>query len=513
MKIAVLDDSKTFLRYMQKMFKKINMQEIYLFENEKEFYSFVKNQKNIDAVFIDYHLKNITGIEVLENTKNYLQESYKIMITSDSSPDIKEKALKTGFDAFLSKDLSLADLKALVNLIKTLRRFIKKEIEKKEAFKSQLKYKEFQEKIIHQKQNKILKNELEMFFDEHHLFETYFKPKDMLTGDTIYTKKISDKNYFIAVIDAMGKGLGASLTSFNALAFLKHSIKKAIEYNDYNFKKLVFDFVNYIKTILLDNEILCATLVWIKDDTLHYANFGNPPIITSSRIINSNNYPIRINTEDIVINTTNIDDKILISSDGIFESPYKNTIYFKRLKEIFPKTTFLKEIIEDFNKNSSQTDDICIVHITKEEKNFETLFEESLNLNRKEIDRFLQKIYIQNIPNVDKIHFILHEILTNTYEHAILMIKNKDNLKDKEKFFQNSVTNNKFFAKIKLSKNDNWLKVEYEDNTEGFDVQKIKDAYYKKYHGRGIKIIKHLSYGLFFNEKGTAIKIFLKAES
>ena len=511
MKIVILDDSKSFLYFMNVMLKKLKLKEIYLFENEKDFYNFVKNSNDIDAVFIDYHLKNTTGFEILKNAGKYLQDSYKIIITSDSSPEIKEKALKIGFDTFLSKDLSLADLKALINTVKTLRKFIKKEIEEKELYKKQLKYKEYQEKIIYQKQNKIMKNELEMFFDDNYLFETYFKPKDLLTGDTIYTKKISNKNYFIGVIDAMGKGLGASLTSFNTLAFLKHSINKAIEYNDFNFKKLIFDFVNYVKTILLENEILCVTLVWMENKKLHYANFGNPPIITSSKIIKPNNYPIRVNTDDISINTADIEDKILISSDGIFESLYKNTIYFKRLKEIFPNITFLKEIIKDFNKNSNQTDDISIVYITKEEKNFETLFEDTLNLKKKEIDLFLKKLYIQNIPKIEQLHLILHEILTNTYEHSILKIKNKENLKDKKIFSQNSVTNNRFFAKIKLSKNKNWLKIEYQDNTEGFDVQKIKDAFYKNYHGRGIKIIKHLSYGLFFNKKGTAIKIFLKA--
>ncbi|GAB6074501.1 response regulator [Nautilia lithotrophica] len=512
MKIAVLDDSKTFLTHIQNMFKKLKLRYIYVFENEKEFYDFVNHNSDIDAVFIDYHLKNTTGFNVLENIKKNLQYTYKIMITSDSSPQLKETALNIGFDTFLSKDITLADLQALINMIKTLRKYIKKEIEKKEAFKKLLSYKEYQEKIIHQKQNKIMKNELEMFFDENYLFETYFKPKDLLTGDTIYTKKISKNNYFIGVIDAMGKGLGASLTSFNALAFLKHSINKAIEYNDFNFQKLIYDFVTYVKTILLENEILCVTLVWMENNKLHYANFGNPPIITSTQIIKSNNYPIRTKTDNIQINTTNIEDKILISSDGIFESPYKNTIYFKRLKEIFPKITFLKEIIEDFNDNSHQMDDICIVYITKEEDNFDILFEETLNLEKEEIDLFLKKLYIQNIPRIEQIHLILHEILTNTYEHSILMIENKENLKDKKKFSQNCVANKKFFAKIKLSKNENWLKIEYQDNTSGFDVQKIKDAYYKKYHGRGIKIIKHLSYGLFFNEKGTAIKIFLKVK-
>ncbi|ACM93101.1 putative response regulator receiver domain protein [Nautilia profundicola AmH] len=511
MKIAILDDSKTFLSYIGKMLKKLDLDEIYTFTKSKDFYDFISENTNIDAVFIDYHLEETDGFDVLENIKQTLPNTYKIMITSDSSLELKEKALNLGFDTFLEKNIAFADLQALINMIKTLRKYIKKEIEKKEAFKKILSYKEYQEKIIHQKQNKIMKNELEMFFDENFLFETYFKPKDLLTGDTVYTKKISKNEYFIGLIDAMGKGLGASLTSFNALSFLKHSINKAVEYNDFNFEKLNKDFINYVKTILLENEILSATLVYIQNGKMHYANFGNPPILTSSAILGANNYPIRYSTEDIQIDTVKMENKILISSDGIFESPYDETIYFKRLKEIFPKITFLKEIMEDFYAKSKQIDDTCLVFITKENKNFQTIFEDKLLLQKEQIDNFLQKLYIQNIPNIEQIHLILHEILTNTYEHAVLEVGNKENINETNDFSKKFDEKRKIFAKIKLSKNEKWLKIEYQDDSEGFDVQKIKDAYYKKYHGRGIKIIKHLSYGLFFNEKGTSIKIFLKA--
>ena len=513
MKIAVLDDSKTFLKYFKNLLSNLGNNQIYTFAHEHKFYEFIKNNNDIDAVFIDYHLQNTDGFEILKNTKKYLQDSYKIIITSDSSPQIKEKALKIGFDTFLPKNFSSADIQALINLVKTLRKFIKKEIEEKESFKQLLKYKEYQEKIIHQKQNKIMKNELEMYFDEKHLFETYFKPKDLLTGDTIYTKKITKDSYFIGVIDAMGKGLGASLTSFNALAFLKHSIKKAIEYNDFNYRKLVYDFYNYVQTILLENEILCATLVLIEEDTMYYANFGNPPILTSDKILYTNNFPIRISSEQINIDKTNLDEKVFIASDGIFESKYKKSIYYKRLKEIFPSISFLKEIIEDFEKNSLQSDDICCILISKNNLHFQTIFEDEIYLNKENIDLFLKKLYIKNIPLVEQIHLILHEILTNTYEYGILNIKSKEKLTFNEKFKKKEIINHKFFAKIKIGINENWVNIEYTDNLKGFDVQKIKDAYYKKYHGKGIKIIKHLSYGLFFNENGTAIKIFLKVKS
>jgi DNA-binding NarL/FixJ family response regulator len=510
MKIVILDDSKTFLKYLKKLLNKIDYQEVYVFDNCEDFYKFLHSNHDIDVVFIDYHLKNKTGFDILKEINDLIPNTYKILITSDSNPELKEKALNLGFDTFVEKEISLLDFKALMRTIQKLRNYINEEIQKQEKFKKIIEYKEYQEKLIQQKQNKIMKNELEMFFDENYLFETYFSPKDLLTGDTIYTKKLSENSYFASVIDAMGKGLAASLTAFNSLSFLKHSIKKAIDYNDFNFKKLVNDFMNYVQTILLDNEILCATLIFIDKDKVYYANFGNPPLLHNDTIIKANNFPIRLQCCEVKIDSFIFDKKLLISSDGIFESPYQNTIYYKRLKNLFPQITFIKELTEDFEKNSKQTDDLCIINITKEEPFKEKVFEDSFALTQESIDKFLQKLYIQNIPKIDQINFILHEILTNTLEHGIIKVDNKEKQK-REKIFQKFDTNKLFFAKIIITKNDKYIKIDYSDTTEGFDVQTIKDAYYKKYHGRGIKIIKHFAEGLFFNKKGTAIKIFIKA--
>ncbi len=516
MKIAVLDDSEIFLKYFYKQLHSLNFREIHLFSKESEFIDYIKKDNDLDLVFIDFHLKYSTGFDVLEKSEKLLSNTYKIMVTSDSEPSLKEEALKKGFDIFIQKNISKVDLQALLNMIKKLRKYVNKEIRKKEKIKKILNYKDYQEKIIHQKQNKIMKNELEMFFDENFLFETYFKPKDLLTGDTIYTKALPNDNYFIAVIDAMGKGLGASITSFNVLAFLKHSINKAIEYKDFELENLVNNFLNYVKSILLENEILCATLILIneKENKLSYINFGNPPVLMTSKIIKTNNFPITIDTKEFQIDTTDLEDKILISSDGIFESPYNNTIYFKRLKEFFCKIAFLKELIIDFNKLSKQTDDISLVFIRKKFQKFDIILEEKISLDREGIDSFLQKIALLDIQQKNQIHLILYEILLNTYEYAILKVKDKEKKGNNIDYsLKNDNDNRIFFAKIRLSTNGKWIRIDYEDNTSGFDVQTIKDAYYQKYHGRGIKIIKHLSHGLFFNKKGTAVKIFLKVES
>ncbi len=508
MKIAVLDDNKIFLSYIKMQLNKIGFKDIHLFEDEDNFFKWIYENKDVDLIFIDYHLKKLNGFEILQKIKKDFPYTYKIMITSDEDNLLREKALILGYDYFINKQIDLINLQALLNTVKKLISFIKKELKEKEELKQMLQFKQKQEKIIKQKQNKIMQNELEMYFDKNFLFETYFAPKDLLTGDTIFTKKLNEHSYFISVIDAMGKGLEASLTSFNALAFLKHSLKKAIEYKDFNFNKLVKDFVEYTKTTLLNNEILCASLIYIEKETVLYACFGNPPLLTSSKIVKTNNHPIQTSTQKIQIDSFKIEDKLLIASDGLFEAFYQNTLYFKRLKELFPKILFLKELTEDLKKSKIH-DDVSIVYITKEKHDYQLIKEFEFKLDIKGIDTFLEQLLNTDIPRVEKIHFILHELLTNTYEHNILKIKNKEKLK-KEKLSINFKVNTSLKAKVKIFKNDKCIKIIYEDTTKGFEIQKIKDAYYNKYHGRGIKIIKHLADGLFFNENGTLIKIFIK---
>jgi two-component sensor histidine kinase len=55
---------------------------------------------------------------------------------------------------------------------------------------------------------------------------------------------------------------------------------------------------------------------------------------------------------------------------------------------------------------------------------------------------------MQNIPHIEQIHLILHEILTNTYEHAILKIENKEERKKEKKFYKNLTKIENFSLKL-----------------------------------------------------------------
>jgi hypothetical protein len=375
-----------------------------------------------------------------------------------------------------------------------------------------LDYRKKQEENALKKQLKLTENELKMFFENDLLFDVYFKPKDTLNGDMIYSKIINKKEYLCVMVDAMEKGLTAAISAMNSISFVRHSLKKALEYNDFNFEKLLTDFVNYVKSILIDSEALCAKFIYIKKDKVLYANFGQPPIFTEKGKIKANNLPIREETDFINIDLFELPEKMLSTSDGLIESMLKNKkgVYYPEFLKSFDNAVFLKDIIRDFNEKAVQTDDISVFMMRKDDFIMDKIFEKEFFISQENIDKTLKEIELGSLPQKEKIVFILHEIFMNVLEHFTLKIDTKRQketalIKNFPKF-----KNTKNKIKIRLYKNEFMLKLLYKDNTGGFERTKLSNSLYLKHHGKGFKIIRNLSDGVFINEKGNKIKIFLK---
>lgn len=376
-------------------------------------------------------------------------------------------------------------------------------------------YQKKQEENALKKQLKLTENELEMFFDNNFIFDVYYKPKDTLNGDMIYSKILDEKKYLCVIVDAMGKGLSAAMTAVNSTSFIRHSLKKAIEYNDFNFYKLLKDFVEYVKSILIDNETLCANFIFIENDKVNYANFGCPPIFTNKGKIKPNNLPIREKTSFVNCNQFNLPEKMLLTSDGLIESSLKNNkgVYYTEFLKNFPNVIFLKDIINDFEEKANQTDDISLFLFIKEQFNMKKIFEQEFVIDKDNIDKILETLEKSDIQKKEKIVFILHEIFMNTLEHSILNINTKTDKENKKLIEIPQIkTNLKHKIKITILKNSFMLKLLYEDNTNGFNKQGISNAIHLKYHGKGYQIIKKLSDAVFLNKTGNKIKIFIRTK-
>ncbi|GAX87056.1 conserved hypothetical protein [Lebetimonas natsushimae] len=377
-------------------------------------------------------------------------------------------------------------------------------------------YHKTQEEKALKKQMKLTENELEMFFDNNYLFDVYYQPKDTLNGDMIYSKRLTKNEYLCVIVDAMGKGLPAAMTAMNSVGFVRHSLKKALEYNDFNFSKLLNDFVEYVKSILIDSEALCANFIYIKDKKVNYANFSLPPIFTEKGKIKANNLPIRQKTTSVNIDQFNLPEKMLLTSDGLIESPLKNNkgVFYKQFIKIFPNIVFLKDLVKNFKQKAIQSDDVSIFLFRKDNFKMKKIFEKEFIISKNNFNELLKTIENSNIPQKGKIIFIFHEIFMNILEHSILKIDTKKDKEDK-KLIQFPKIKNSYNHKIKITilKNTFMLKLLYEDDTKGFNKHDISNALHLKYHGKGYKIIKNLSDAVFINKTGNKIKIFIRNDN
>jgi len=513
MKIAVVDDSKEFLDYMSTILDQIGFSNVKTFLSPEKLLNYLQVDEEVDVVLVDDSMPQIDGIELIKKIKETHPDIVVIMITSRDNHHLKEKAVDHGADGFFNKDnLSLPDLLTKIRIIKNLVTALKREKDLSAKLKEELKYKEMQEQLAIVKQKKIIKNELSMFFENDNLIETFYKPKDILNGDTVFSMRVDEDIYIMGIVDAMGKGLSASLTSVNATSFMEYSLKKAIEFNDFSFKRLVRDFVNYTKSILLENEMLSVIIINVYKDKLYYANFGMPPIYLIDGKIKSNNPSISVRMEDFKIDSVDLPDKFLVVSDGLIESPLKdkNIPYYAKFINFYKEIDFVKDLVEDFENSAIQKDDVSIVYFTKDKHSYDVIYEQKFEVSSKEdVDIILDKIYEANLPHIDRLLYILQELVMNTFEHTLYRMQTKkeySSIEEAQKVKESAE------ILIRLSRRDDgkYIQLFYEEESEGFDLSILDELVFHKYHGKGIKIIKNLSRAVFYNVYGNKVKIYLK---
>jgi serine phosphatase RsbU (regulator of sigma subunit) len=495
MKVVILDRNIAVLDYFSFLLKNCKI-EVKTFLKEKECLKYLADNKDIDFIF----LEDFFYEKFLDKCLN----SFLIIL----SFEIKELNINRIYYR-MKKDILPLEFNAKFSIIKKLREYFLKEEKEKSKLNEVISYKETQEEMATQKQLKLFSNELTIFYENDFLIETYFHSKDILSGDGLITKRIDENRYFVAIIDAMGKGLGASLTSSNSVGFLNYVLSQALKHKDFNFPKILESFINYVKSILIENETLCFIIGYIENNKFTFVNFGMPPIYIDREKVRSNNMPLSEWSPNPKIDTIEFKKDILMYSDGLIECWTKEEeLYLKRFKKLLPKFTFLHDIVTDFKKHAIQSDDTTIIYVKKEKFKFNKIYEKEVAISKENIDKFLKEFDNFEIAKKEKVEFVLQELLMNSYEHSLLKLgKLKDAiLKDNEIKIKGE---NSIEAKIDIYEDDKFIKIEYSDNGEGFNIDILKTLSRNKLHGRGIKMMKAITDGFFYNYKGNSVNIFI----
>jgi FixJ family two-component response regulator/anti-sigma regulatory factor (Ser/Thr protein kinase)/serine/threonine protein phosphatase PrpC len=526
LKIAIVDDSKTSISYIKLLLKKLDLDNIIVFQSPTEFLEHLEDN-TIDIAFIDYIMPELTGVELLQKIKKTNKNILTVMMTNSSDIDVKVKAIKHGVSDFMLKNVDLPEFTARVNILINLRLSYYQLKNHQDSLEETLKYKDKQEEMTLRKQYKIIEDYVSNHFYGNWVADSYFKPFDIVSGDSYLTLRISDTKFFVAVVDGMGKGVSASISSVLTIAFMNHSLSKSISFNDYNFDRAVKDTFHYVKSILLEDEALSFAMahIDIEKENIKYANFGLPPFYLKRNDetvkIKSNNSALLLNKEDFVINEVNGFDAVLIASDGLTESVMNNAYpYLIRFKEIFKNSFILSEIIKDFNEKVEEADDdMTIFYLTKDKFEYETIYDKKILINRENIENLVNNIEFELPQNklplkiTQKIVFSLNELLLNSLEHSVLklgankhqIVKNdiKIEYNDKDKYVH-----------IKILVSDRFVILFLEDEGEGFEINDIfKKEWFNRYHGRGLKMLKSLSDGIYYDVKGNKTKLYFKKEN
>ena len=412
------------------------------------------------------------------------------------------------------------------------------ELEDNEAYAS------YQAELAFEKELNILRNDFyyQMIDSKStSLVDFMYKPLDTLSGDAYSARRIDEHRTFYLLVDGMGKGVSASLTTITMTAFVNHIIDKMIEHDSFSLHILIQEAVGFIQPILLDDEVLSIDFIYFNSyyQELEYAKFAMPPFLLEDfdgkiHKVRSNNLPLSKWLREYNIDTKKVDriDKFLFYSDGIVENQIKDNpyeTYAKFIKEDF-KNSFTREEFREkfFSRIGKQEDDLSLIFIN------------SLDLRQKRLiasEEFptdidtLEKasLWYEELLNelklsqkaIMKAGVVFTELFMNAYEHGNLGIDSAS----KHRYLQEDI----YFEKLRELQQGNEKKIYVKvykivepfstyivtkicDEGEGFDTQILATIFRnsQKFNGRGVFVSRKNSMGIYYNSKGNCVLYLTK---
>lgn len=418
-----------------------------------------------------------------------------------------------------------------------------------ELLKFKERYHSTQQHAAFKKQMLVIKDETSGTVSGRYAFETYFKPLDVMSGDVYGSINIKDGRYFFYIIDAMGKGLSASVTAVQSSSFINHAAELAIIKNDFDMSTLLSSFNRYIRDRLMDDEALCAVFATLDmtNDTLTVVGYGMPPVLvmrtdgTVERIRSLNMPIMRYITERKSATVSLADaEKFLIYSDGLSEAETKDaSLYMDLLPLDFATSATKRHLLNKFNEATvSNDDDVTFFMISTREKTILKSDHFSVKSSQPQLAVAAQRVcafirdngYDEN--DIMTMEFAMGEMLMNALEHGSLGISF-----EMKKRMVHDGTFDAYIAERAAEGTDEYEKpisvkcslirkagidkdillTIISDSGMGFIVPEIFKYHSfdgnlchidsKSYNGRGIFITDNIVDGLFYNEQGNSVYI------
>ncbi|MFA6196835.1 MAG: SpoIIE family protein phosphatase [Sulfurimonas sp.] len=403
--------------------------------------------------------------------------------------------------------------------------------------KENAEYSLYQQDLAFQKELNILRNDYYYQMIQAKctsLVDFLYKPLDILSGDAYSLRKIDDNTTFYLIVDGMGKGVSASLTSMLITSYINHIIDKTLKSNSFDLHYLISESIEYIRPILLEEESLSVDYILLNTDenVMHYAKFAMPALLMQTMNheiirLKSNNPPISKYQESFTISEASTSDirKFLFYSDGLSESSTidSQNVYASFIEEDF-LDSFTKEDFTNkiFSKITAQEDDITFIFINKTScthnlvasRRFETALKNNDIANEWYTEEWNN--LTDNAKSIYSAGVVFTELFMNAYEHGNLNIntQTKHQLLENDTYFETLQNKEKGCTKkitVALHKvnynSSTYIITKICDEGDGFDTQILSKIFRNShnFNGRGVFVSRQLSQGIYYNAKGNTV--------
>lgn len=415
----------------------------------------VFRSKKPDLIISDNRMTYMDGIEMIMQIRDEDNDVPIILATAYTEKDALVDAINCNVTQFLSKPIDSRKLETAIE--KSIQPIINARLAEK-TMKQELELLKYREKYHSHQENNAFKKELSLilndfflqkfevknnFGEEYGVFTNIlYKPKDILSGDIYSIRKLKDGSIFLFLADSMGKGLPASVTSILTTSYLNHIVDTESSHITNSLKSIISAFCKYIKSILLDDEILSITFLKLdfENEKMDFASFSSPPLLIKDSegevtSLKSNNPPLTKYMNDFQLDEYDISDikGILAMTDGLYECTTKSgdTVMDKA------KDAYAKNVMKTDFHNYMDTiinepeDDVSCIHILKMQKCTDECEHFSFTASLANVGKAIERIesYFAgnelDVEDSSMLTLAFTELTMNAFEHSVLELDNR----------------------------------------------------------------------------------------
>ncbi len=543
---VLLVDDDPIMRLLLSNFVKDIFQSVFEAKDGQEGFE-IFNAQQIDIIITDNLMPKMNGIEMIKAIRKVDAKVPIIVVTSNEDSNYLIEFINIGISQLLKKPLAkIAVLKAIelsiqniiLDTLKT--RLYEQEVE---ILKYQDQQRQLQEDLSLKKQKSLIINDFYLKSlhagDARWFIDVEFHPLDTMSGDIYSIRYLGNSRIFCCIIDGMGHGISAALTTILSISYLNHTIDMFLGQNKaFELQKLIDSYINYIKKELFDDEIVSATFAILDfmNEEIEYAIFSGYPILlqrhdSTVEQLKSGNLPISIYSSQFDVQKKSISGvvKILFTSDGLVEYRLSEFVKEKKqLEQVFSTTHWLSQLFATYVTDKTRIEDDVIAFYFKK-LNFEPKkqfkFEVHGKLNEvinisKTIEELLKNEGIK-AETINRYLFSFSELIMNAFEHGVLKLSSAKKRMISEGIYEAYLLaedrSDNAMIDITLNfcndDNENVIETVIKDPGNGLDLEKstvvlMTAASISSLQGRGIYMAKKNTDALFYNDIGNKVTFY-----